>query len=141
VEGGPGILLAVGLGTALSDVGAFTLGKTLGRHRLAPRLSPHKSWEGALGNLLGAIARGAIMAFALPPASRPALLLALPPAIAVGALWGDLFESSIKRELGAKDAGAWLPGFGGLLDRVDSLIVAVPLVYYLLQLLRAGGLA
>lgn len=140
VAGGPGILLVVGLGTALSDVGAFTLGKTLGRHRLAPRLSPHKTWEGALGNLLGAIAGVAITAFALPPAAHPALLLALPPVIAVGALWGDLFESSIKREFGARDAGAWLPGFGGLLDRVDSLIVVVPLVYYLLRLLQAGEL-
>ena len=63
------------------------------------------------------------------------LVLALPPVIALGALWGDLLESSIKREFKTKDAGAWLPGFGGLLDRIDSLIMVAPLTFYLLRLL------
>ena len=58
----------------------------------------------------------------------------LPPVIALGAVWGDLLESSIKREFGVKDAGTWLPGFGGLLDRIDSLIVVGPLVFYVLHL-------
>ena len=57
--------------------------------------------------------------------------------VALGAVWGDLFESALKREFGEKDAGSWLPGFGGLLDRIDSLILVVPLVYYLF---RAAGL-
>ncbi len=57
--------------------------------------------------------------------------------VAVGAVWGDLLESAIKREFQVKDAGTWLPGFGGLLDRVDSLIIAVPLVYYLVKLAGA----
>jgi phosphatidate cytidylyltransferase len=65
---------------------------------------------------------------------RPALLVLLPPVIALGAVWGDLLESSIKREFGVKDAGSWLPGFGGLLDRIDSLIVVGPLVFYVLHL-------
>ena len=67
-----------------------------------------------------------------------AFLVGLPPLVAIGAVWGDLFESALKREFGTKDAGAWLPGFGGLLDRIDSLILVLPLGYYGL---RAAGLA
>jgi phosphatidate cytidylyltransferase len=131
--GGPGILLAIGLSTALSDVGAFTVGKLFGRHKLAPRLSPNKTWEGTVGNLLGAALGVGLMSFALAPSVR-GLLLALPPLIALGAVWGDLLESSFKREFGVKDAGTWLPGFGGLLDRIDSLIMVGPLVFYALKI-------
>ena len=140
VEGGPGILLALGLGTALSDVGAFTIGKLFGRHKLAPGLSPNKTWEGVLGNVVGAYIGVGLMAFALPgPDSllRTLLLVGLPLVIAAGSLWGDLLESSIKREFEAKDAGAWLPGFGGLLDRIDSLIIVVPLALYALLLVES----
>jgi phosphatidate cytidylyltransferase len=131
VPGGPGILLAIGVCTALSDVGAFVVGKALGRHKLAPELSPNKTWEGVGGNLLGAYLGGALSAFALPAGP---LVWVLPALVALGALWGDLLESSLKREFGVKDAGSWLPGFGGLLDRFDSLILVLPLVYYFLQL-------
>ncbi|HKO25015.1 MAG TPA: phosphatidate cytidylyltransferase [Chloroflexota bacterium] len=134
IVGGAGILLAIGLGTALSDVGAFTVGKTFGRHKMAPRLSPNKTWEGGVGNLLGASVGVVLFAPVLPVLLRPALLVLLPPVIALGAVWGDLLESSIKREFGVKDAGTWLPGFGGLLDRIDSLIVVGPLVFYVLHL-------
>lgn len=134
VPGGSGILLATGLGTALSDVGAFTVGKLFGRRKLAPRLSPNKTWEGVLGNVLGAYLGVGLMAFVLPPNHFWPLALILPLVIAVGAIWGDLLESAIKREFQAKDAGAWLPGFGGLLDRIDSLIIIAPLVFYSLRL-------
>ena len=134
--GGQGVLLAIGMGTALSDVGAFTVGKLFGRHKLAPTLSPNKTWEGATGNLLGAYVGVALMAFALPARLHWALFALLPPVIALGALWGDLLESSIKREFQVKDAGSWLPGFGGLLDRVDSLILVGPLVFYSLRLVQ-----
>src|SRR3954447_2042046 len=70
VDGGPGILLAVGMGTALSDVGAFSLGKLFGKHSLAPRISPNKTWEGAAGNLLGAYLGIGLMAFGLPEPLR-----------------------------------------------------------------------
>lgn len=139
IPGGSGILLAVGLATALSDVGAFTVGKLFGKHKLAPRLSPGKTWEGTIGNILGASLGVSLMAFALPEALLMPLLLALPLVVAVGAVWGDLLESSIKREFAAKDAGNWLPGFGGLLDRIDSLIIVVPLTYYTLVLLQWIG--
>lgn len=135
VDGGLGVLLAIGLGTALSDVGAFVVGKRFGRRKLAPTISPNKTWEGVAGNLLGAYLGVLCMAYALPANLRPLLAGILPPVIALGALWGDLLESSIKREFRTKDAGAWLPGFGGLLDRVDSLIMVVPLVFYLLRLI------
>lgn len=133
ISGGPGVLLAIGLGTALSDVGAFVVGKTLGKHKMAPRLSPNKTWEGVGGNVLGAYVGVGLMLFALPDNLRLAAVLLLPVVIALGAVWGDLLESSIKREFEVKDAGVWLPGFGGLLDRIDSLIIIVPLVYYFLH--------
>jgi phosphatidate cytidylyltransferase len=134
ITGGIGILLALGFGTALSDVGAFVVGKRFGKRKLAPRLSPNKTWAGALGNLLGAYLGIGVMAFALPGHLRWLLVLLLPVVTALGAVWGDLLESSIKREFAVKDAGAWLPGFGGLLDRVDSLIIVVPLSFYFLRL-------
>jgi phosphatidate cytidylyltransferase len=136
IKGGPGILLALGLGIALTDVGAFTIGKLLGRHQLAPNLSPNKTWEGVAGNVLGAYLGLSIMSFALPDAHRWLLLATLPLVIALGALWGDLLESSMKREFEVKDAGTWLPGFGGLLDRIDSLLIVAPLAYYFLNWLR-----
>ena len=135
VDGGPGILLAVGLAVAMSDVGAFVVGKAVGRHKMAPRISPNKTWEGGAGNLIGAYLGVGVMGFALPEQMFRVLVLALPPVIALGAIWGDLVESAIKREFQAKDAGAWLPGFGGLLDRIDSLLIVVPLTYYFLKLL------
>lgn len=134
IPGGVGILLAIGLGTALSDVGAFTVGKRFGRHKMAPRLSPNKTWEGAVGSFLGAYLGVGIMAFALPRDLVWAVVALFPAVIALGAIWGDLLESSIKREFQVKDAGDWLPGFGGLLDRVDSLIIVVPLSFYFLRL-------
>jgi phosphatidate cytidylyltransferase len=138
LEEGSVLLVLAGLATALSDVGAFTAGRVFGahgRHRLAPRISPNKTWEGAAGNLAGAAIGVALTWLALRevrPETATFLLhtTVLPITIAVGAVWGDLFESAIKREFGAKDTGAWLPGFGGLLDRVDSLLFVVPLVYF-----------
>ena len=130
VRGGSEVLLALGLAVALSDVGAFTVGKLIGHRKLAPTISPNKTWGGVVGNLLGASLGLALLAFALP-AGYP--WLALAPLIAVGAVWGDLLESLIKRECGVKDAGTWLPGFGGLLDRIDSLVLVLPLSYYYLR--------
>lgn len=140
-EGGPRLLLVIGLAVALSDVGAFAVGKLAGRRPLAPRLSPGKTVEGVAGALAGALA-GVLLLTAIWPS-----FLTLPAAvglalvIGLGAVWGDLVESALKRAAGAKDAGAWLPGFGGLLDRADSLILVLPLVYYALPVLRllAGG--
>lgn len=135
IPGGIGIMLALGLAVAISDVGAFCTGKAFGKHKLSPRLSPNKTVEGVLGNFLGAYAGIFIMGFALPDAIRTVALFSLPILVGIGSLWGDLVESALKREFGVKDAGAWLPGFGGLLDRIDSLIIVLPLTYYALTLL------
>jgi phosphatidate cytidylyltransferase len=124
----PGLALAVGLGVALSDVGAFFCGKALGGPRLAPTLSPNKTWGGISGNFLGAVLALALLTFALPDLQLwQRCLLAL--AIGFGSIWGDLLESLLKRQAGVKDAGHILPGFGGLLDRIDSLLIVAPLVY------------
>jgi phosphatidate cytidylyltransferase len=132
LPGGAGLLLTLGLAVALSDVAAFTLGKLVGRHPLAPRLSPSKTWEGVVGNLVGAAAGVGLMAFAWPAGLTWPAALGLAALIGLGCAWGDLAESAVKRSFAAKDAGAWLPGFGGLLDRADSLIVVLPLVFYAL---------
>jgi phosphatidate cytidylyltransferase len=136
VAGGGSILFVLGVAVAFSDIGAYVAGRTFGRHPLAPQLSPHKTVEGLAGNLAGAALGLALFIPVLPPLPV-AVLVALPPLVAVGAVWGDLFESALKREFGTKDAGTWLPGFGGLLDRIDSLILVLPLGYYGL---RAAGL-
>ena len=129
LEGGGRILFVLGAAVAASDIGAYVAGRTFGRHPLSAQLSPNKTAEGLAGNLVGAAVGCAIFGPALPPLG-PLVVLALPPLVAVGSVWGDLFESAVKREFGSKDAGTWLPGFGGLLDRIDSLIIVLPLGYY-----------
>lgn len=124
---GRALLLAIGMSVALSDVCAFTVGKLCGRHPLAPRLSPGKTWEGVAGGVAGAYAGFALMWSASSGAASVALVL--PSIVALGCVWGDLFESLVKRHCGVKDAGSWLPGFGGLLDRIDSLLLVLPLCY------------
>lgn len=129
--GGYAVLTALLLGVAMSDVGAFAAGQLLARGRLAEQLSPlspSKTRAGVIGNLVGAALAVALVGL-VAPLPVPLWLLALVPlAIAIGSVLGDLLESLAKRAADAKDAGDWLPGFGGLLDRVDSLIVAAPLV-------------
>ena len=134
LPGGAGILLAMGLAVALSDVGAFVAGKTFGKHKLTPRLSPNKTVEGVIGNFAGAYVGLFIMAFAVPAELRTFVVLGLPLLVGLGALWGDLVESALKREFSVKDAGSWLPGFGGILDRIDSLLIVTPLAYYVLKM-------
>jgi phosphatidate cytidylyltransferase len=139
-HGQPGIALVVALavGCAFSDVGAFVVGRTFGRTPLAPRLSPNKTREGVAGNVLGAAVGLVAFAPAIVPSFGVAFFVVLVPLVAAGALWGDLLESAAKREAGVKDAGAWLPGFGGILDRIDSLLVTVALAYWIARLWGAG---
>ena len=127
--GGPGVLLALGVAVAASDVGAFVVGNAVRSAKLAPRLSPNKTVAGVGGNAAGALAGLALMSIAKPAAMPASLYYGLAVVVVAGCGWGDLLESLLKRQFGAKDAGTWLPGFGGLLDRIDSLLVVAPLAY------------
>lgn len=126
---GAAILFVTGAATAFSDIGAYAVGKAFGRHPLAPTISPNKTREGTIGNLLGAAA-GWVLFWPIVPGLAPLALVGLSILVGGGAVWGDLFKSVLKREVGVKDAGTLLPGFGGFLDRIDSLIMTMPLVYY-----------
>jgi len=135
-RGGFGITLFAALAVACagSDIGAFIVGRRFGRTPLAARLSPNKTREGVVGNVLGAAVGLAPFAGLLGPYFAPAAWVVLVCLVAIGSLWGDLLESAVKREAGVKDAATWLPGFGGILDRIDSLLLVVPLVYWALRL-------
>ncbi|CAA7602549.1 phosphatidate cytidylyltransferase [Acididesulfobacillus acetoxydans] len=118
-----------------SDTGAYLIGKVLGRHPLAPAVSPNKTVEGSVGGLLFSLGAG----FALRPwlAGVPAgFLLGLALSVGIGAQIGDLFESALKRAAGVKDSGRTIPGHGGFLDRFDSFVFVLPLVYYLVSCLQ-----
>jgi phosphatidate cytidylyltransferase len=142
VAAGGALLIAVAVTTAISDVGAYLVGRRFGSSRLAPNLSPGKTRAGLVGNVLGGIAGVVLFAPAFAAAvgaSGPLLAVWLVVAgmvLGLGAVWGDLFESAAKREAKVKDAGSWLPGFGGLLDRIDSLLVTIPLTYWLVRLVN-----
>lgn len=131
-EAGMGWVALALFGTAVSDVCAFVVGSLLKGPKLAPHLSPGKTWAGLAGNLLGGAIALALIAPMLPPLSAGWAALAI-VAIGGGGCVGDLAESLLKRAAGVKDAGTWLPGFGGLLDRVDSLLVVAPLLALLVS--------
>ena len=124
------MLLLVGVSVALSDVVAFVVGSAAGGPRIAPKISPNKTWAGATGNIIGAFAGLALMWFAIPEDWSMATRIITPLVLGLAALWGDLIESFVKRDFKVKDAGTLLPGFGGVLDRIDSLLVALPISYY-----------
>lgn len=113
----------------LNDTGAFCVGSLLGRHRLFERISPKKSWEGFFGGVVFAIAAGVVAKLCLADDLAGYSFMSLVifgGIVAVMATWGDLVESQIKRTLGIKDSGKLLPGHGGILDRIDSLLFVAP---------------
>ncbi len=117
--------------TVFSDIGGYAVGVMFGRHPMAPSLSPKKSWEGFAGSVGTCAAVGAIsLPLVLGGQWWQGALLGV--AAASGATLGDLIESSIKRDLGIKDMGALLPGHGGLMDRLDSLVIVAPVAWALL---------
>lgn len=129
-EAGGDLLLLLLVCCFLGDTGAYYVGSTIGRRPLAPRVSPKKSWEGAAGGLLASIA-GAVLAHFWWYRKLPLThAVALGAALGVLGIVGDLAESVIKRAAGAKDSSGILPGHGGILDRIDSLLLAAPFLYY-----------
>ncbi len=128
------LLFVLGLVWA-GDTLAYFVGRAIGRHRMAPQLSPGKTWEGAAGNLIGSVAVGAGLARWLHFDVINTTAMAALASIAGQA--GDLLESAYKRSAGAKDSGALLPGHGGVLDRIDALIFAAPVVWYYFELVFA----
>jgi len=129
---GTGAVLLVGVGVALSDVMQYTVGKLIGRHIISPEVNPRKAWEGLIGDFIGAGAAVWLFRFALPPELSTLHLVLLTFIIGLGAAWGDLISSMVKRVAGVKDWGNIVPGHGGLLDRANSMVVVIPLVYYFL---------
>ncbi|MEN6437472.1 MAG: phosphatidate cytidylyltransferase [Syntrophobacter sp.] len=115
------------------DAGAYHTGMRFGRHKLFERVSPKKTVEGAVGGLLASIILGTIIGLALLDGFHPARIVLFSFFIAIVGQIGDLIESMIKRNCGKKDASCLLPGHGGLLDRLDSLLFAFPLMWFLLQ--------
>ncbi|HEV7997716.1 MAG TPA: phosphatidate cytidylyltransferase [Stellaceae bacterium] len=110
-----------------TDIGAYTIGRSLGGPRLAPRWSPRKTWSGFLGGVICAALAGGATALALGIASAAPLML-VSAGLAIVAQFGDLAESLAKRRFGVKDSSGLIPGHGGLLDRLDGLLAAIPAV-------------
>jgi phosphatidate cytidylyltransferase len=137
-ENGPDLLLLAMLCVTLSDTGAYYVGSAFGKHRMAPMISPKKSWEGAVGGVLGSTVGALIGHFwffrRLP--LEHALVLGL--VLSAAGILGDLAESLLKRTAGVKDSSTLLPGHGGVLDRVDSLLVAAPVLYYYWNVFLSG---
>ncbi|ADI06568.1 phosphatidate cytidylyltransferase [Streptomyces bingchenggensis BCW-1] len=138
-DDGPRRVLVFLLLTVVSDTGAYAVGWRFGRHKLAPRISPGKTREGLLGAIAFAMVAGALsMQYLIKDGAWwQGLLLGL--AVAVSATLGDLGESMIKRDLGIKDMGKLLPGHGGIMDRLDSLLPTAPVVWLLMVIFVGGG--
>lgn len=129
----PSVLLIVFIMIWLNDTGAYLVGSSIGRHRLFERLSPKKSWEGFFGGMIFCIIAAVLLQWFYmgPHLGYPLVtVIALGVIVPVFATWGDLAESMIKRSLNVKDSGHILPGHGGILDRIDSLLLVVPAVAY-----------
>jgi phosphatidate cytidylyltransferase len=127
-------LVAVVWGT---DIGAYLVGRVIGGKKLAPKISPGKTWSGSIGGLAAGALAGAVAVGAQN--GNFWLALAFGGALSIAAQAGDLLESAIKRKLGVKDSGGTIPGHGGLFDRLDGFLAASPLAVILLGFLQGGG--
>ncbi|HLB87589.1 MAG: hypothetical protein DMG35_01025 [Acidobacteria bacterium] len=125
---GPALLLFAMVIIWVSDTAAYFVGRSIGKNALAPKLSPNKTWEGTVAGFLGSL----VVALAFAPWVNVPLvhLLAMAAVGNVAGQVGDLLESAYKRSAGVKDSGSLLPGHGGVLDRIDALILAIPVVWY-----------
>ena len=133
---GPRVLLFALVITWVADSAAYFAGRAFGKHPLAPHISPKKTWEGSIAGLVGSLAVGYAFHFWLTiPFGH---LLAMAFVGNVAGQMGDLLESACKRSAGVKDSGGLLPGHGGILDRIDALILCIPVIWYYLVLVNPG---
>ncbi|HUL96056.1 MAG TPA: phosphatidate cytidylyltransferase [Usitatibacter sp.] len=149
-DASPWLLLAIAAIVWIADIAAYFAGRAFGRHKLAPAISPGKTWEGVYGALAGVAAYGLVLAWLarvqpwpVPPVAGAALgapLVGAMLVLAVLSVVGDLFESWMKRGAGLKDSSSLLPGHGGVLDRIDALTSTLPVAAFALSL-KLGGAA
>lgn len=131
---GPQLLMFLLLLVVAADIGAYFAGRAFGKHKLAPKVSPGKTWEGVVGGLLAALLLAALGVWWFEMRTVPFMFLCL--VVAIASVVGDLTESMFKRHVGLKDSGSLLPGHGGVLDRVDSVTAAAPV--FVIGLERLG---
>jgi phosphatidate cytidylyltransferase len=135
LSGVPYVLFVIAV-TKMTDSGAYVVGSLIGRHKMIPHISPGKTWEGLLGASLGALIGGFTVYFGFRhalPLLTPGHVAVLSLVLAAVCIVGDLAESVVKRSLAIKDSGAILPGIGGALDLIDSLLWTAPVFYFLLK--------
>ncbi len=138
----PQLLLAMFIMIWLNDTGAYLVGCSIGRHRLFPRISPKKSWEGFFGGLAFTIGSAFIFKYAFAqyyPELSIYEMIGLAIVVTAFSTWGDLIESLIKRTLDIKDSGKMMPGHGGMLDRIDSLLLVTPAMLCYMLILHLFG--
>lgn len=126
-ESGLSLFLFVLIAIWATDIGAYAAGRSIGGPKLAPRISPKKTWAGLIGGMASSALFGWLVALAFGTA-RPDIALAVGAAVAVVGQAGDLFESAVKRRYNVKDSGQLIPGHGGILDRIDGLLAAAPVL-------------
>ena len=128
-SGGRGLLLFLVFLTEINDVMQFTWGKLLGRHKIVPKVSPNKTWEGFIGGIISTTIIGYFLAFLTPLTPMQATFVSF--MLAISGFIGDIVMSSVKRDIGVKDMGNTIPGHGGVLDRIDSLAYTAPVFFHL----------
>ena len=133
---GPRLLLFALVITWAGDTAAYFVGRAMGKHPLAPHISPKKTWEGSVGSMVGSL----VVAWAFHYCNLIPIghLVAMTVIGNVAGQMGDLLESAYKRSAGVKDSGGLLPGHGGVLDRIDALILCIPVIWYYLVLVNPG---
>lgn len=133
-EGRLAVAAVIG-GAVVGDIGAYAVGTIVGRRRIAPSISPHKTWEGLAGGIVVTVVLATGVLPQLGALFDPGLAAVVGALVAVSGFFGDLTESMLKRDLGVKDLGAVLPEHGGVLDRVDGILFALPVGYLAIELL------
>ena len=137
-EQGAARLVTFLLVVTMSDTGGLIGGVLFGKHPMAPMISPKKSWEGFAGSMVFGVAAGTLMAFFVLDVPFWVGIIIGVSLVVVGTC-GDLIESMVKRDIGIKDMSSFLPGHGGVMDRLDSLLVAAPVAWLIMYIFVPGG--